>query len=139
PPPPPALGVDLSAAEPLPTAAPAAPGVVLWGEAYDTVWEATASETGTSLRHFRAFGWENGYRVTSESSVALAFAHQWQRWTLLGVSLVIWLFVLWRWWRTRVRSVRPIPESARDRREARLRRDPFAEALDDDTFWWERV
>jgi hypothetical protein len=137
-----ALGADLSAAEALPADAAAAPGVVLWGEAYDTAWEATGTNgqgTDRALRHFRAFGWENGYRVTSKSSVALSFADQWQRWAMLGASLVIWLFVLWRWWRTRIRSVRPRSESIRERREARARRDPLAEAVDDDTFWWERV
>jgi GT2 family glycosyltransferase len=137
-----ALGADLSAAEPLPADAAAAPGVVLWGEAYDTAWEATATGgqgTDGALRHFRAFGWENGYRVTSKGSVALSFADQWQRWAMLGASLVIWLFVLWRWWRTRVRSVRPRAESIRERREARARRDRLADAVDDDAFWWERV
>ena len=132
-----ALGADLSAATPLPTGAAARPGVVLWGEAFDPAWEATAG--GSQLRHFRAFGWENGYRATTRSPVSIAFADQWQRWALLGVALLIWLFVAWRWWRTRTRFERALPDASRRQREERARRDPFAEALDDDTFWWERV
>ena len=63
-----ALGVDLSAAQPLPTGAAAPPGIVLWGEAFNSEWKATSS--GQTLDHVRAFGWENGYRVTREGTVA---------------------------------------------------------------------
>ncbi len=59
-----ALGADLSGAEPLASGAAAPPGVVLWGEAYNTQWKASSS--GQTLQHVRAFGWENGYRVTRE-------------------------------------------------------------------------
>ena len=94
-----ALGADLSGAEPLATGASAAPGVVLWGEAYNTEWKASSS--GQTLGHVRAFGWENGYRVTREGPVDIAFGGQSQRWALLGVSLLIWLIVAFWWWRTR--------------------------------------
>ena len=62
-----ALGADLSGAEPLASGAAASPGVVLWGEAYNTEWKASSS--GQTLRHVRAFGWANGYRVTREGPV----------------------------------------------------------------------
>ena len=94
-----ALGTDVSTAAPLASDAAAPPGVVLWGEAYDSEWKATSA--GTALRHFPAFGWTNGYRVTRADPVSIEFRDQWQRWALLGVSLVIWLFVVFRWWRTR--------------------------------------
>jgi GT2 family glycosyltransferase len=131
-----ALGTDLSAAEPLAPGASAAPGVVLWGEAFDREWEATAGSG--SPTHTRAFGWSNGYRVTQAGDVEIAFAAQWQRWALLVVALVIWLVVGWWWWKTRVRTPRPVAEVG-ERRERRVRPDPLAEAVDDDTYWWERV
>ena len=132
-----ALGTDLSGATPLASGATAPPGVVLWGEAYDSEW--TASSSGTALRHVRTFGWANGYRVTSADPVSIEFGEQWQRWAMLGVSLLIWLFVAFRWWRTRVRVPRLSAAQARESRERRARRDFFDDATDEETFWWERV
>jgi hypothetical protein len=132
-----ALGTDLSGATPLASGATAPPGVVLWGEAYDSEW--TASSSGTALRHVRTFGWANGYRVTSADPVSIEFGEQWQRWAMLGVSLLIWLFVAFRWWRTRVRVPRLSATQARESRERRARRDFFDDATDEETFWWERV
>jgi hypothetical protein len=43
-----ALGADLSDATPV-SSAPAPAGTVLWGEAYDSEWNATRD--GTALRH----------------------------------------------------------------------------------------
>ena len=73
--------------------------------------------------------------------MTLEYTDQWQRWAFLGGALVIWLFVIWRWRRTRVRKPRRRDvEAARDRRERRSPRpDPLAEVLDEDAFWWERV
>ena len=121
---------------PLASGATAPPGVVLWGEAYDSEW--TASSSGTALRHVRTFGWANGYRVTSADPVSIEFGDQWQRWAMLGVSLLIWLFVVFRWWRTRVRVPRLSATQARESRERRARRDFFDDATDEETFWWER-
>ena len=133
-----ALGADLSGAEPLASGAAAPPGVVFWGEAYDSKWKASSS--GQTLRHVRAFGWANGYRVTREGSVSIAFADQWQRWLLLAVSLLIWLFVVFRWWRTRVR----VPRLRGPGRIAKpVNGAPAATSLRTrptmKSFWWERV
>ena len=132
-----ALDTDLSSARPLTSGETAAPGVVLWGEAYDGEWHASASSGGAALAHFRAFGWSNGYRVTRRTPVAISFGAQWQRWALLGVALLIWLFVVFWWWRTRARWTAPVEETRVARR--RTRTDSFADAVDDETFWWERV
>ena len=97
----------------------AAPGVVLWGEAYDTAWEATGSGRKERSNRSATSARSDGRTATGSRDrvpVALAFADQWQRWALLGASLLIWLFVVWRWWRTRVRSVRPTSASTRERR-----------------------
>src|SRR5262249_43718894 len=66
------------------------PGTLLWGEAFDDHW--TASASGGDLRHVEAFGWSNGYRVQRAGPVALEFDAQWQRWALLGGALVLWVF-----------------------------------------------
>ena len=100
------------------------------------------SSGGTSLRHEKAFGWANGYRARHPGPVTITYDAQWQRWALLGGALVIWLLVVWRWRRTRVRRD---PVVAGDRRAyagasvAERRPDPLADVLDDDAFWWERV
>jgi hypothetical protein len=129
-----AQSTDLTRATPLTSAA--APGTVLWGEAYDSEWKATAG--GDTLRHERAFGWTNGYAVDRRATVALSYEAQWVRWVMLLGALVIWVLVVWRWRRTRVRRNRVARADARARRERRGRPDPLAE-LDDEAFWWERV
>jgi hypothetical protein len=132
-----ALATDLTAAVPLAPGAAAPAGAVLWSEAFNDDWDASAA--GKSLTHFRAFGWENGYQVTRRGAVSISFGAQWQRWALLGVSLLIWLFVAWRWRRTRVRwepLTAPVERRQRDRGS---RDDALSGALDDETYWWERV
>jgi hypothetical protein len=129
-----ALSVDLSAARSV-GSGPVPAGTVLWGEAYDADWSATAQ--GKDLHHVVTFGWANGYRLERPSSVGFTFDAQWERWVALAVALVVWLFVLRRWWTTRVRAVRVRrPSDARDRRE---RHDALTDVLDEDAFWWERV
>ena len=58
----------------------------------------------TTLEHVRAFGWENGYRVTERGPgrdrVRLTSGSAGR---CSASSLLIWLFVVFRWWRTRVR------------------------------------
>ncbi|MET0421805.1 MAG: glycosyltransferase family 2 protein [Acidimicrobiia bacterium] len=134
-----ALQTDVSAAvTPINGAAPVAPGLVLWGEAFNGSWEATSG--GATLAHRRTFGWSNGYPLDSRGPVSITYTNQWLRWLLLGVSIVIWLFAAWRWWKTRVVRDRTADAAAhRERREREHRPDPLAEVLDDDSYWWERV
>ncbi len=129
-----AQSTDLTGATALRTEADV--GSVLWGEAYDSEWHA--STDGAALRHERAFGWANGYVVDRRSSVTLAYEAQWVRWATLAGALVIWVLVVWRWRRTRVRRATEVRSESRTRRERRARPDPLAE-LDDESFWWERV
>jgi hypothetical protein len=140
-----ALGTDLSAAEPLGQGGTASRGVVLWAEAFDSAWEATAARRNgdATLVHQRAFGWSNGYRVPASGAVTTRFTDQWQRWAFLAVALVIWVVVGWWWWRTRIRFAERFPMVGPDgsplpRRERR-RRDVLREADDDEVFWWERA
>src|SRR5204863_853521 len=123
------------------TSSPARAGTVLWGEAYDSQW--SASRNGHSLRQQRAFGWGNSFAVSRAGRVSVAYGAQWQRWAALAVALIIWLLVVWRWRRTRVRRDRvaraATARTRRERRERRERYDPLADVLDEDSFWWERV
>ena len=120
------------------TAAPVGAGTILWGEAYDSEWDATSD--GRSLPHEQAFGWANGFVAKRRGTVSIAYAAQWHRWAMLAGALVIWLFVVWRWRRTRVRrDPAERARAARTRRERRERYDPLADVIDEDSFWWERV
>jgi GT2 family glycosyltransferase len=129
-----ALGTDLTRAVPLPSGATTA-GTAYWGEAYDAAWKATGN--GDALRHQEPFGWANGFVVDRRATVSIAFDAQWVRSAMLGGALVIWLLVIWRWRRTRVRRD-PATRAARPRPRRERTRDPLAE-LDDEAFWWERV
>ena len=135
-----ALGADLSRRGAAHARRRRRAGTVLWGEAYDSEWQATGD--GDALRHER--GVRVGQRLPRSTAAARCRSRtsaQWQRWALLGGALVIWLLVVWRWRRTRVAAA--IRRRARRRRargaSARERRDPLADVLDDDAFWWERV
>jgi GT2 family glycosyltransferase len=130
-----ALTTDLSRAVPLPTG-PTAPGTAFWAEAYDAHWKATGD--GDALRHQQAFGWANGYVVDQRATVSISFTAQWVRWAMLAGALVLWLLVIWRWRRTRVKRDLTARTVRRQRRERASRPDPLAE-LDDEAFWWERV
>src|SRR5262249_53003111 len=96
-----ALTTDLSRAVPLESPGSASAGTAFWGEAYDSQWKATAG--GDALRHQDPFGWAKGYVVDRRATVSMSYEAQWVRWAMLGGALVIWLLVLWRWRRTRVR------------------------------------
>jgi hypothetical protein len=132
-----ALATDLTRAVPLPAQGTTPPGTAFWGEAHDPEWKATGG--GDALRHQESFGWANGFVVDRRADVSITFGAQWVRWAMLGGALVIWLLVIWRWRRTRVRRD-PSTRTAvpRARRERTTRPDPLAE-FDDEAFWWERV
>jgi hypothetical protein len=121
---------------PLPSG-PTARGTAFWGEAYDSEWKATSG--GDALRHQEPFGWANGFVVDQRAAVSISYEAQWVRWAMLAGALVIWVLVLWRWRRTRVRRDPSTRNAAqRARRERAVKPDPLAE-LDDEAFWWERV
>ena len=97
-----ALSADLAGAA-VPATGELAPGIVLWGEAYDDSWEATGD---ASLRHRLTFGWSNGFELDERASVSIVFGDQWLRWPLLGAALIIWVIALRWWWRTRSHAPR---------------------------------
>ena len=130
-----ALGTDISGAKPVSGTVDQS-GTLLWGEANDSAWEATV---GRTLRNTDAFGWANGYPVARRGSVSLEYTDQWQRWAFLGGMALIWLIVLLRWRATRVRRDPGERAAARERRRRERDDEPFTGAVDDETFYWERV
>jgi hypothetical protein len=71
-------------------------GTVLWSQAFDDAWEATAN--GESLAHRRSFGWANAYTHDRPGAVSFSFTEQWMRYPaiLLQVLLVVGAVLLWR-------------------------------------------
>jgi hypothetical protein len=133
-----ALGSDVAGdAEPASGSRAVGPGLLLWGEAYDDAWTATAADD--TLGHVRTFGWSNGYPLQERGAASVRFEDQWVRWALLAVSLLIWLVAGRRWWTTRTRRDRGGVPDGPPRRERAARADPLAEVLDEDAYWWERV
>ncbi len=130
-----ALGTDISGATPVSGAVDQS-GTLLWGEANDAAWEATV---GRTLRNTDAFGWANGYPVARRGALSLEYTNQWQRWAFLGGMALIWLIVLLRWRTTRVRRDPGERAAARERRRRERDDEPFKGAVDDETFYWERV
>ncbi len=132
-----ALRTDVAGtAEPVTGAGPVLPGLVLWGEAYDSSWEDAGADGGAG--HVETFGWANGFEVERRRPVDLVFGGQTLRWGLLAIGLLVWIVVAVWWWRTRVRRT-PGARLPRQHRERRERPDPLAEVLSEDAFWWERV
>jgi GT2 family glycosyltransferase len=82
-----ALRADLSGAEPV-GSGPVEPGTVLWSEANDSEWTATAE--GEELDHVEPFGWSNGYELGAEDAVAIRYEGQTLRYALIAVSLALW-------------------------------------------------
>jgi GT2 family glycosyltransferase len=98
-----ALRADLggvSAVRGAPTdSAPTGPGRVLWSEAFDTDWSASAS--GRELRHVEPFGWANGFDTSRSASVSIRYRGQPRRYGLILVQVASWIgfFALVRWGR----------------------------------------
>jgi GT2 family glycosyltransferase len=93
---------------------PTGPGLVLWSEAFDSGWSASAS--GRDLRHVEPFGWANGFSATRRSSVSIRYGGQLRRYGLILVQFALWI-VLAIVWRGRVWR-------GRGRRRPRRRRIP---------------
>ena len=120
----------------VPASGPVDAGMLLWGEAYDSAWQAEVD--GDSARHVETFGWANGFRVGSAGNASVSFTDQWVRWAALAGALALWIIVAMWWWRTRTQRARgAAPRS--NRRERVARPDPLAEVLEEDQLWWERV
>ncbi len=103
-----ALGANLAPVSPLArptTGSPrAGPGTVLWSEAFDDDWKATAS--GRTLEHVKPFGWENGYELPDRSSVSIRYDGQLQRFGEIAIQVGLWAIVAVVWWRVRRRPLR---------------------------------
>jgi GT2 family glycosyltransferase len=91
--------------------APTGPGLVLWSEAFDRDWSATSG--GSTLRHVKPFGWENGFTTTRRGSVSITYDGQLRRYGLIVLQVAIvtaLLLVVWRSRATRrLRDTRTTP------------------------------
>src|SRR5262245_39069214 len=86
--------------------APTGPGLVLWSEAFDRDWNATAR--GSTLRHVEPFGWQNGFTTTRRASVSITYAGQLRRYGMIALQVALVLALVVVAWRSRVaRPPRP--------------------------------
>ena len=88
--------------------APTGPGLVLWSEAFDADWSATAG--GETLRHGKPFGWANGFTADERASVSIDYDAQLRRYGLVGLQAALLLAFLVVARRSRAtRRARPAP------------------------------
>jgi hypothetical protein len=87
-------------------------GALMWGEAADASWRATAN--GRTLPRNSAFGAANAYRVSSPKRIALSNSWQWTRWVIVALQVGLWLIVLAIVTRYRVQARRRAQSSSVD-------------------------
>jgi hypothetical protein len=93
--------------------APTGPGLVLWSEANDADWSASAS--GRDLRHVEPFGWANGFEAPARSSISIRYEGQSRRYLLITLQLAAWVLAFVILVRTRA-GRRPHTRRGRTRR-----------------------
>jgi GT2 family glycosyltransferase len=73
-----------------------ATGAVLWSQAYDGAWSASAN--GHTLAHSEVFGWSNAFALDHASPVSISYTQQWRRyvWLLIELGIIVGAFFLWR-------------------------------------------
>lgn len=118
---------DLSGSRPLGDR-PSAPGTVLWFEADDAGWHATAG--GHTLVHRPAFAITNQFRLDTRAAVRISHVGQGQRYGLIAAEVFLWLLAL-IWW-SRGRRGALTPEEAEARAAARAARHERRRTGDDD-------
>ena len=131
-----ATAVNLSGATPL-LDAPTVPGTALLAEAFDAGWIATSG--GSTLPHTRAFGYTNGWTVTTRGSVAVDHGGQTKRLLLVLLEIALWVVAIVWWARGRRQStqarVRRDRELEREERSRGQTLDDFFVDVSDDDFW----
>ncbi|MDQ1467674.1 MAG: hypothetical protein QOH10_2089, partial [Actinomycetota bacterium] len=80
------------------------PGTLLWAEAADAGWHATAN--GKGLSRAAAFDWTNAFALTDRAPVGLHFRAGAVPGLLLDLEIVAWIVALVVWRRTRPRRSR---------------------------------
>jgi len=75
------------------------PGTVLWAEASDGGWGASAS--GSSLTRSAAFDWTNAFELPERSSVGIRYHASVLTRLLVLLAVVLWVVALVAWHRTR--------------------------------------
>jgi GT2 family glycosyltransferase len=75
------------------------PGTVLWAEASDGGWRASAS--GSSLERSAAFDWTNAFELPERASVGIRYRTSLPTRLLVWLAVVVWVVALVAWYRTR--------------------------------------
>jgi hypothetical protein len=75
------------------------PGTVLWAEASDGGWRASAS--GSSLERSAAFDWTNAFELPERASVGIRYRASLPTRLLVWLAVVVWVVALVAWYRTR--------------------------------------
>jgi hypothetical protein len=78
---------------------PAGPGTLLWAEAHNGGWHASAA--GDALEHSAAFDWTNAFALPEHASVGIHFRAPFLTRLLILVELVVWVLALVAWRQTR--------------------------------------
>ena len=78
------------------------PGTVLWSQAANSGWRATAD--GGDLTRVEPFGWVNGFALDEPGAVDISWSRQWQRNATVVVQLVIVATLIGWAWRRRLRD-----------------------------------
>jgi hypothetical protein len=66
---------------------PTGPGTVLWSEAFDADWSATAGPD--RLRHVEPFGWANGFPTPERRSISIRYDGQVRRYALIALQAAL--------------------------------------------------
>jgi GT2 family glycosyltransferase len=77
------------------------PGTLLWAEAANSGWRATAS--GRPLERSKAFDWTNAFALPDHASVAVNYRAGALPGLLVGLEVVAWVVAVGGWRRTRAR------------------------------------
>jgi len=85
--------------------APTGPGTLLWAEAANPGWHASAD--GRALTRTNAFDWTNAFALPTTASVAIQYRAGAPAGLLIDVEIVAWVAALAIWYQTRRKRRRP--------------------------------
>jgi hypothetical protein len=93
-------GVDVN------TDTPAGPGTLLWSEAADAGWSASAD--GNDTARSEAFGWTNAFALDTNAPVDIEYDGSIGLRALRGLVIVLWIGAVVAWFATRRRRVEEV-------------------------------
>ena len=91
-------------AGPLHRSVPIGPGTLLWAEAADNGWRASAP--GLNLVRTNAFAWTNAFVLPAHAAVGIHYAGGGLHRVVIAIEVLCWLAAIAVWRRTRIRPSR---------------------------------